>query len=220
MGAGAVSSLLSVFYTDPMEAEDLLAEALKGTGCLHILGVNPALPAAALSVDEAVERFGIRGVRLYPGYHGYRLDDPCMDRLYAVLLKHRLPLVVSLRLEDERLNYLVKPRTLTTEELTALPDRMPGVKILYTGIQAYEATGMAETFREKENLYLETSWFKSAVHPFEDVTAVIPAEKVLYGSGYPLNCLQSTMTALDHSTISEEAKAMILRENAARFFLK
>ena len=75
-------------------------------------------------------------------------------------------------------------------------------------------------FREKENLYLETSWFKSAVHPFEDVTAVIPAEKVLYGSGYPLNCLQSTMTALDHSTISEEAKAMILRENAARFFLK
>lgn len=220
IGAGAVSTLRSVFYNDPMEAEELLAEALKGTGCLHILGVNPALPAAALSVDEAVERFGIRGVRLYPGYHGYRLDDPCMDRLYAVLRKHRLPLVVSLRLEDERLNYLVKPRTLTTEELTALPDRMPGVKILYTGIQAYEATGMAAAFREKENLYLETSWFKSAVHPFEDVTAVIPAEKVLYGSGYPLNCLQSTMTALDHSTISEEAKAMILRENAARFFLK
>ena len=61
IGAGAVSTLRSVFYNDPMEAEELLAEALKGTGCLHILGVNPALPAAALSVDEAVERFGIRG---------------------------------------------------------------------------------------------------------------------------------------------------------------
>ena len=48
----------------------------------------------------------------------------------------------------------------------------------------------------------------------------VPAEKILYGSGYPLNCLQSTMTALEHAAISKEDKAMILSGNAARFFLK
>lgn len=218
--AGAVSTLNSVFYNDPMEAEELLAETLKGTSCLHIMGVNPTLPATALSIDEAVERFGIRGVRIYPGYHGYRLDDPCMDALYQTLKKHDLPLIVSVRLEDLRVNYLMTPRILTEEELKALPDRMPDVKILYTAMQAYEVTGMAETFREKENLFVECSWFKSAVHPFEEVMENVPAEKILYGSGYPLNCLQSTMTALEHAAISKEDKAMILSGNAARFFLK
>ena len=218
--AGAVSTLNSVFYNDPMEAEELLAETLKGTSCLHIMGVNPTLPATALSIDEAVERFGIRGVRIYPGYHGYRLDDPCIEGLYKVLKKHDLPLIVSVHLEDLRVNYLMTPRILTEEELKALPDRMPDVKILYTAMQAYEVTGMAETFREKENLFVECSWFKSAVHPFEEVMENVPAEKILYGSGYPLNCLQSTMTALEHAAISKEDKAMILSGNAARFFLK
>ncbi len=218
--AGAVSTLNSVFYNDPMEAEELLAETLKDTSCLHIMGVNPTLPATALSIDEAVERFGIRGVRIYPGYHGYRLDDPCIEELYKVLKKHDLPLIVSVRLEDLRVNYLMTPRILTEEELKALPDRMPDVKILYTAMQAYEVTGMAETFREKENLFVECSWFKSAVHPFEEVMENVPAEKILYGSGYPLNCLQSTMTALEHAAISKEDKAMILSGNAARFFLK
>lgn len=215
---GAVSSLNSVFYNDPMEAEELLAEALRGTPYLHVMGVNPTLPALEKTIAEGTERFGIRGVRIYPGYHHYCLNDSCMERLHRVLARYALPLLVSIRLEDERLNYLAAPRKITVDELCELPDRMPDIRILYTALQTYEALELADTFRKKKNLFLETSWFKSPVHPFEEILTQIPSDQVLYGSGYPLNCLQSTLTALEYSAVSQEDRNKILSENAVRFF--
>ncbi len=174
---GWVSSLNSIFYNDPMEAEGLLAEALKNTPYRQVMGVNPTLPAAVSSVKEAVERFKICAVRLYPGYHFYRLDDPQLAPFFAEIEKLHLPVLVTMRLEDERLNYLITPRTITKEEKEALPKSYPGVRFLYTGMQTYEVTKIAEAFRENNNLYAETSFFKSPCTVFEDVLSAFRRNK-------------------------------------------
>lgn len=210
---GCVSSLNSIFYNDPMEAEELLAEALKNTPYRQVMGVNPMLPAAVSSVKEAMERFNICAVRLYPGYHRYRLDDLKLAPFFAEIEKLHIPVLVTMRLEDERLNYLITPRIITKEEKVALPKSYPGVRFIYTGMQTYEATEIAEAFRENSNLYAETSFFKSPCTVFEDVLKAVPAEKILYGSGYPLNCLQSTWIALQKAYIPQEDKRKILYSN-------
>ena len=80
-------------------------------------------------------------------------------------------------------------------------------------MQTYEVTEIAEAFRENSNLYAETSFFKSPCTVFEDVLKAVPAEKILYGSGYPLNCLQSTWVALQKAYIPQEDKQKILYSN-------
>lgn len=210
---GWVSSLNSIFYNDPMEAEELLAEELKNTPYRQVMGVNPMLPAAVSSVKEAMERFNICAVRLYPGYHRYRLDDLKLAPFFAEIEKLHIPVLVTMRLEDERLNYLITPRIITKEEKEALPKSYPGVRFIYTGMQTYEVTEIAEAFRENNNLYAETSFFKSPCTAFEDVLKAVPEEKILYGSGYPLNCLQSTWIALQKAYIPQEDKQKILYSN-------
>ena len=178
------------------------------------MGINPLLPAAVESVYEAYKRWGIRGVRIYPGYHGYRLDDSRLASLAGLLEELCLPLMVTMRLEDERLNYLITPRTVTPEEQLALPALYPRLRLIYTGMQTYEVIGLSETFAQDQNLFAETSFFKSPCTVFEDVLKAVPAGRILYGSGYPLNCLQSTLIALEKADVPQETKRKILWDNA------
>lgn len=218
--AGYISSLQSIFYNDPMEAEEDLYNAIQGTTYRQIFTVNPTLPSFTENIAYAVEQFHITGVRIYPGYHSFRLDDPCMKELYDVLRKFNLPLYVTLRMEDERLNYIVTPRVVTMDELRGLPAFMPDVKLLYACILSGEVMEIKDTILNHPNVFIETSFFKAPAGCMELILNEISDENILYGSAYSINCLQSTLIQAESAQIPEASKAKILAENAENFFSK
>ncbi len=215
---GCVASLESIFYQDPMESEEQLALALKGTGYRQVITVNPTLPAFDEMIDEAVERFDVAAVKIVPGYHGYSLTDPCMETLHQVLRRHNLPLYVARRIEDTRLNYLMLPREPGNEEFLAMAKAMPDVRILFCGFAAGEAVGISEATRKLPNVYFETSLFKIAVGNMPATAAAIGEDHLLFGSSYPFYVMKTQVMNLEEAGLSEQAERKIYAENAETFF--
>ncbi len=220
IGGGYVSCMNSIFYNDPFEGEADLHEILQGSGAYRqLLTVNPTLPAYESDVEKGVERFGVKGVRIYPGYHNYRLDDPCMEGLCALLRKYRLPLMLTMRLEDERLDYLYLPRRIAVpDELLKFAGSVRDIPILIMNLRYGEILSCEDAIRNQPNLYIDTSGIKDPVASLEEITKHIGDRKILYGSQYPLNALKSTLYEVTMAEIPRESKDRILYRNADDFF--
>ena len=79
-----VININGAFYRDASESNIELMENLKGFEDRFIpLGtVNPLYPAWKDDLREMVEKFGFRGLNLYPNYHLYSLSGERLEELW------------------------------------------------------------------------------------------------------------------------------------------
>ncbi|NLD87806.1 MAG: hypothetical protein GX633_06060 [Clostridiales bacterium] len=105
---GLMSSLEAIFYEDSWEADSRLSEKLSGTPYLHAQTINPLHPGWESMLLSGVKS-GIRAVKIFPGFHGYQLNDPHLQTLCDALIQYNLPLVINLRMEDNRITYMFHP---------------------------------------------------------------------------------------------------------------
>lgn len=214
ISGGYVASLNSIFYNDPFEGDEELHAIIRGTEYKHVLTVNPTLPGWERDIEEGIRRFDIRGVRIYPTYHGYDLNGVDAARLCEALKRHNLPLFVTKRMEDERLDYIVKPDPLEVEALKRFVASHPDLVIVLINIRYAEILAMEEEMNKLPHLYFDTSGLKDKVFVVQELLERIPVEKMMYGSLHPLYCLKSTHFLVDLAEIGPEAKRKIFYENA------
>ena len=216
IGAAYVASLNAVFYNDPFEGDEELHEQLRGTTYKHVLTVNPELPGWERDILDGIARFSIRGVRIYSGYHGYALSGDSMRRLAGTLERHNLPLFVTLRMEDERLDYLFRPAPPDLDDLrkflAAAGDRLP---VVLLNIRYAELLHLQNEILRKPNVLFDTSGLKDGLFVVEKLLHRFPAGKMLYGSQHPLYCLASTYLLVDRAEIDAHTKERILGGNAS-----
>ena len=211
ISSGYIASIDSIFYNDPFEGDEELHEQIKGTGYRHVLTVNPQLPGFVRDVKKGIRNFDIKGVRIYPGYHGYSLGDDNLRVLCEVLRDNDLPLFVSLRMEDERMNYLSKPETIPLKDIRSfLADRQENKIVLLTAFYG-EVTGLAEDLNRHKQVHFDTSGLKDQLFNIEKLLTVFSPEKIVYGSLYPLYSFSSTYLEVEKADIGEAAKQTILR---------
>lgn len=215
ISGGYAASLNSIFYNDPFEGDAELHEWIRGTEYKHVLTVNPTLPGWERDIREGISRFDIHGVRIYPTYHDYKLGSEPVERLCDTLRKLRLPLFVTKRMEDERLDYLIKPAPLTVDELKTFVRRHADLDIVLLNIRFGEIVSMSEEINKLPKLYLDTSGLKDRAFVIEELLQQIPAGKIMYGSQHPLYCLQSTHCLIDFAEVDETVKQGILGGNAS-----
>lgn len=216
---GIVSSLDAVFYNDPMEGDAELHETLRGSGYRQLLTVNPLLPCWEDDIRRGGELFDIRGVRVYPGIHPYGVGDGALDALCGVLAEAGMPLVLTVRLEDARMCYLMQPKVPTTEELSRFLGRHPDNTVLLTGLFLEEIRAIRGDILASDRVFVDTSGLKDYLSPVEKLLETVPDDRVVYGSQHPLYCLESTFLAVEKAKITPAAKDNILENNARRLFL-
>ena len=215
---GYVASLNSIFYNDPFEAEEELHAALQGTPYHQVMGINPLLPGYEKDIKRGVEKFGIRGVRIYPGYHEYTLDSDVVDRLFCVLEEYDLPLFVSARMEDERLNYLFLPRPIGTEEIQKFLKRASKkTSIILLSLKTDEILACKEEILSHGNTCADISWLRSPFSCVSNVVQGIGKENMVLGTMYPLLTMKSTCLMLEQSSLPEQDKSDIYGANAVKF---
>jgi uncharacterized protein len=77
-----------------------------GGGLLRPIGsVNPVWPDWEEDLRRCHEQYKMRGVRLYPAYHGYVLDHPEVLRLLGSAARRGLVVQIVIRMEDERVHH-------------------------------------------------------------------------------------------------------------------
>lgn len=151
---GFISACESIFYQDPYEAELALARELEGTPYYHTMILNPTLPGWQADLKRGVEELHIKAVRLMPTYHKYALSEPVVNEVCAAVKAYGLPLLLTLRLRDERCMYMFQADFVDKDDVAAFLNQHKDVVTLLTDASAYELEQFASSFAERENLLL------------------------------------------------------------------
>lgn len=210
---GFVSSVEAIFYQDPYEAELQLAKQLEGTPYMHAMTLNPIIPGWKDDFNRAMKDLDIKAIRLMPGFHGYELSDLVLDEVCDLLRAHHLPLLLTLRIRDERTAWIFSPRKLEVEEIANFLNKHKDITTVLGCARVGETIKLKPQFESRSNLFTDVSGFKDGNYAIETVCENIGSEHIVYGSSAPLLEMQSTTIILDRAKLPEEARSNIFSGN-------
>lgn len=102
-----VSNLNGIFYVDSQIAneelhQELLSEELFKDRFIPFATINPILPWWKDALNNSHKKLGMKGIRIFPLYHQYKLIDPiCVDMVKAAR-DLGMPVSIPLRMTDLR----------------------------------------------------------------------------------------------------------------------
>lgn len=184
-----------------------------GAGMLVPFGaINPALPDWEEDLRRCAEEHGMPGVRLYPGYHGYALDDPGLARLLELAAARGLVVQLCHVMEDRRMMHpLLQVEPPALAPLPAVVKRTPRLRLQLLGMK----TAPSPELLEAGDVCLEISMIEG-VGGVGTLLGKVPVERVLFGSHAPLFYLEAAVLKLRESELTDAQQQAIRWGNARR----
>ncbi len=183
--------------------------------------VQPRSPGPALSEIERCVKGGIRGVgEIRPDMPqlDLRRNEEVMRPLIEVIKKHRLILLTH---ASEPVGHNYPGKGAVTPELlysfiTACPDLTMVCAHWGGGLPFYAL--MPEVKRVMGNVFFDTaaSPFLYSPQVYSQVIQLVGADKVLFGSDYPLLAQNRLLREIKSLDLPEETKSLILSGNARK----
>jgi predicted TIM-barrel fold metal-dependent hydrolase len=204
-----VSSADAVLFPEPEECNERLRSALEGfPSLLPVPVLNPRTASAAVILAGP----GLRAVKLIPNYHGYSLSDPRAVAVCREAARRGVPVMVQMRMEDERGHYeLLKVPGVGVEDVTALASAVPGLTLV--ALCPYFAE--ARTLAKVPGILVDIS-FTEVPDTLAQLCAAVPASNILFGSHTPLSYTGAAVAKLASAEIGEKERQMIGSGNAIR----
>ena len=215
-----VSPISGAFYRDCLTAmEEMLEDAGWDERRMKpVAVVNPTFPGWQEDLEAMVRGMGCAAVRLISNYHGYTLYDEVALQVAKRVLDRGLPLVVTMRMQDERSHHWCMPvRPVAVEEVQFLMRQLPEATYVLSNIWYSEVRSL----RRELEMVRQGAWEMSYKPPaffVEQAVEEFGPERVLYGSGAPLQYPESLLLPVQEADVSQQAKELILGGNAARLF--
>jgi len=203
--------------TTGMVSNEGVAELCRGIDCLiPFCNINPSLVAdLAGELERYVTEKGFRGIKLYPTYQHFYVNDSRLYPLYAKAQELGIPMMVhtgSSVFRGARLKY---GDPLYIDDVAVdFPDLTVLMVHSGRGIWYDRAYFLAKLH---PNLYLEISGLppQKLLDYFPELERV--ADKVIFGSDWPgMPHIKRNIDIIRSLPLTEEAKAKILGGNAAR----
>ena len=208
--AALVSSIEAILYEEPEEWNRDLARRLRGyPRLLPVPVVNPRVRSAG----SIVAKPDLKAVKLIPNYHVYSLADDRTVELCGALADRGVPVLVQMRVEDERSHYeLLKVPGVPVEDVIALARAVPNLAVVALGAYFAEAIPLAQA-----GVYVDIS-FAETLDTLGQLCRKAPAERILFGSHAPWMYPRSAAAKLALATITEEQREAIRWKTASRLF--
>ncbi|MEZ6052735.1 MAG: amidohydrolase family protein [Planctomycetaceae bacterium] len=188
-----------------------------GDGLLHPFGcVNPMLPDWQEDIRRCREVHQMRGIRLHPNYHGYKLDAPEFDELLRLATEKKLIVQLSVMMEDERTQHpLVQVPAVNTAPLSDVLSHHPAIPFILLNSQR-EVQGEALTrLAAAGNVYFDMA-MQESVGGIEKLLRLVPHDRIHFGSHAPFFYHESASLKIEESDLGETLRRMITVENASR----
>lgn len=102
-----VSNLNGIFYVDSQIANEelqreLLSEDLFKDRFIPFATINPILPWWKDALNNSHKKLGMKGIRIFPLYHQYKLTDPACTEMVKAARDLGMPISIPLRMTDLR----------------------------------------------------------------------------------------------------------------------
>jgi len=216
-----VTPLAGVFYKDCLSAVREILDDLEASphpNMWPVAVVNPTFPGWREDLAIMVDEWGCVALRLFPTYHGYRLCDPQAIELLKVVRDRELPLIISARIEDERLHHwLVRVQPVSSLDLTWLLRTFFDIKLVLSDLNLDEIDRLSGDILAHPRASVDTSG-RTPEFYIEDTVGQLGSDRVMYGTGMPLKYPESARDQVDNALLSEDARRKLLGENACRMF--
>jgi len=147
--------------------------------------------------------------QLFPNY-GYSLEDDLIHSLFEEVIKFKLPVMIPIRPSLNQAFWSSKEQML---ELIKLLDTYSELPIILSFINYPELNRAIRLMSRYENVSIETSGLQGMGN-IEKIVKKVGAERVLFGSGAPVQNLNVGLAKIKGAEISEEERRLILGGNA------
>jgi len=189
----------------------------QGDGLLVPFGsVNPTLPDWEDDLRRCHETHGMRGIRLHPNYHGYKLDDPRFAKLLALATERRLIVQLVISMEDERTQHpLMLVPHVDAAPLAALVKSLPALQlVLLNAFRGITIPKVADLIASGQ-VFTDIAMLEGVggVSRLIEQTA---SERVLFGSHFPFFYHESAILKLRESPLAQPQLRAVATENARR----
>lgn len=214
-----VSPLNAVLGPDPMLANvDLLAEmsaANVGDFQLRVAPVvDPSLPGWERDLADLVTHDIVAAVRMVPNYHGYDVDGPVALDFVRAATAAGLPVVVQLRVLDERAHHpLMKVPAVPVTAVAALAAAVPTATLVLAGVFQAELAAIAGL----PNVLAELSSVESG-DALGNAIAALGSDRLLLGTHAPVYEPAVAIAKVLRGGVSEDVQWAIGGGNAAKVF--
>lgn len=136
-----LSNLNGIFYKNPQAANEELFEEIRSgrefkDRFIPFAVINPVYAAWRDHFAES-DRMGMKGIRLYPKYHGYDVSDPRCVELVKRARDRGVPVALSLRMVDSRPSSwmdLERAREWSLRDVVPIVKAVPDAKFLVLNV--------------------------------------------------------------------------------------
>ncbi len=102
-----ISNMNGIFYKDTQAAneelhEEIISERRFWDRFIPFAVINPIYAGWKNDIDTCYNKFGFRGIRLYPQYHDYSITDPSCIELVKYTRDKGLIVALTIRMVDSR----------------------------------------------------------------------------------------------------------------------
>lgn len=223
-----VSNLNGILYKNPQSANEELYDEINSSRAFQdrfipFAVINPVYAAWRDHFETSTEKMAMKGVRLYPKYHGYSITDPACIELVKRARDRGLPVAVCLRMVDSRPSSWLD---LERSEEWALKDVMPLIMEVpdakYCIVNVANSTLLSDketTVLKNTDVLIDTSGRN--ILNLGDMLKTYGNEKFAYGSHAPILDEVTGLLRIESlrpDEADEETKALLREGNAKRMF--
>ena len=210
-----VASFEGVLHKDVAGANARLAEACRGHEMLKPVGVvNPRIPDWPDDIRRCREVHKMHAIRVYPNYHGYAVDDPDFAQLLREAAKWKLLVQLVIKMEDERTHHpLVRVKDADLSMLPKVVTGIDGLKLQLLNCPLPASGEALVPIARSGDVFFEFA-MQESVGAVAKLVNRVGADRVLYGSHFPLFHAESAMLKVKESALAEDVERAIRTSNA------
>jgi uncharacterized protein len=217
-----VSSAGAITYRNAQSGNEEIEAEMKAhhDRLIPFAVINPTYIGWEDDLKTCHETFGMRGLRLYPGWHNYKLSDPrCLDLVRAAAARG-LVVSIPIRVEDHRQrSWLADVPDIALDDAVALVRACPEAKFLLLNGIGFVRSPLGRAGNGlPANYRIEISRLTALLD--DEIGALIKAlgpDRIVFGTGMPFSYPDPALLKLDVLAASPGQKERIAWRNAAEW---
>lgn len=183
----------------------LIGEHVIGLGTLH-----PDYDNISGEIDRIID-LGLSGLKFHPIFQGFKIDEDKAMKMFETI-GDKLPVLIHI---GDKNSDAASP-----ERLAHVMDTFPEITFIGAHLGGYSEWDKAKECLFGRNLYFDTSSSMRFMKPkvAREIIRAHGADKILFGTDYPLSNHKYEMKCLDKLKLTEEEYEMIYWKNAYKLF--
>ncbi|HEX7449088.1 MAG TPA: amidohydrolase family protein [Pirellulales bacterium] len=214
-----VGSFDGLLHRDVASANQRLAAECRGVDAellVPVGTVNPRLPDWREDLRRCHEEHRMPGIRLSPGYHGYRLDDAEFVELLTEAARRRLIVELVVSLEDQRTQHpQLRAAPVDATPLVEVVRGLPELRLVLLGAPGVLKPDVMEQLASAGQVYFDLAT-QEGLGGVARLIDRVTLDRVLFGSASPLFYFESAKLKLQESELTGEQLSRICGANARR----